>query len=353
MTKYDIETPAVIIDESIALDNIKKYQTYCDQHGLQLRPHIKTHKLPYFAQAQIDAGAVGITCQKISEAEVMAEHGIEDILITYNILGAAKLRRLRQLSEKVARLAVVADSETVIDGLARTFESASNPLEVLIECDTGGARCGVQSVTEAVALADPIHQSNGLVLRGLMTYPPIDRHGQVQRFLDNARQAFRERSLPCRTVSSGGTPNMWQAHRVKATTEYRIGTYIYNDRSLLDSGVCSTENCALHVLATVVSTPTATRAVIDAGSKILTYDLNGLNNYGAVVGRNDLLVTGLSEEHGIVATLDGSDTGLSVGERVEIIPNHCCVVSNMVDSVHLYRHGDYRKTKVAARGCVT
>lgn len=353
----DIETPAVLIDQDIAHANIIAYQKYCNAHGLQLRPHIKTHKLPHMAHAQINAGAIGITCQKISEAEVMAAHGIDDILISYNILGENKLHRLRQLSENTRRLAVVADSATVIDGLARAFAAMPKPLEVLIECDTGAARCGVQSVREAAELAQLVQRAAGLTLRGLMTYPAAGHIDETQKFLAAARDALREQSLPCATISSGGTPDMWRAHTAEAVTEYRIGTYIYNDRSLLESNVCAVQDCALHILSTVISTPIPTRAIIDAGSKILTYDLNGLQHYGVICAhaklRNHLVVTGLSEEHGIIVAADGRATGLSIGERVRIIPNHCCVVSNMVDSVFFHRDGECTQTAVAARGCVT
>lgn len=354
MTIDDIETPAVLIDESIARANIAAYQSYCDMHGLQLRPHIKTHKLPQLAKAQLEAGAKGITCQKISEAEVMASHGIDDILITYNMLGERKLQRLRRLAENTRRLAVTADNQTVIDGLARAFGAAPRPLEVLVECDTGAARCGVQSPQEAVALAQRIHHAGGLSLRGLMTYPAAGCGGEAQKFLAVAKDALREQSLPCDAISSGGTPDMWRAHTAPEVTEYRVGTYIYNDRSLLESGVCAVTSCALQVLATVVSTPTPARAVIDAGSKILTCDLNGLQHYGVLLGRDNLVVGGLSEEHGIIVALDGGATKLSIGKRVRIIPNHCCVVSNMVDSVTLHHNGhSCTQVTVDARGCVT
>ena len=141
MTKIDeIETPTLVIDEQIALANIAAFQAHCDAHGLALRPHIKTHKTVHFAQAQLAAGASGITCQKIGEAEVMADGGIDDILLTYNILGEAKLKRLFALAGRVRKLAVVADNLTVIDGLSATFADAPKPLRVLIECDTGRLR---------------------------------------------------------------------------------------------------------------------------------------------------------------------------------------------------------------------
>ena len=140
------ETPAVLVDRDVALANVAAFQEYCDKYAIRLRPHIKTHKIPAFAKAQVDAGAAGITCQKISEAEIMATHGVRDILVTCNIIGAVKLECLLQLSGRLEKLAVVADNEIVVRGLGAAFASSPEPVDVLVECDTGGKRCGVQSV---------------------------------------------------------------------------------------------------------------------------------------------------------------------------------------------------------------
>lgn len=347
----EIETPAVLVDLDIAERNIDRYQDYCRLHGIALRPHIKTHKMPEFARRQIEAGAVGITCQKIGEAEVMAEAGLDDILITYNIIGTAKLGRLRALAERI-KLSVTADSEAVIDGLSRTFADAPKPLTVLIECDTGAHRCGVTTPSEAATLAQMIEDAPGLSFGGLMTYPATGGTVSVEHWMSEAIVRCEADGLGCRVISSGGSPDMWSADVARVVTEYRVGTYIYNDRSLVEVGVCGLKDCALSVLATVVSTPTAERAIIDAGSKILTSDLLGLQGHGQVLDRADLSVRSLSEEHGNIVSADGA-TRLNIGDRIRIIPNHCCVVSNMVDLVTLHRgfviEGERR---VAARGCV-
>jgi D-serine deaminase-like pyridoxal phosphate-dependent protein len=187
----DIETPAFVVDEAVALRNIMTFQAHCNAKGLTLRPHIKTHKLIHFAKAQAEAGAIGITCQKIGEAEVMAEAGLEDILITFNILGEAKLKRLRALSGKVARLAVVADSAEVVAGLNEAFADAAKKLRVQVECDTGAGRCGVQTPEAAVDLAARIAASKGLEFGGLMTYPaPGGR--RTSRVSCNARCVYSQ-----------------------------------------------------------------------------------------------------------------------------------------------------------------
>ncbi|NKB54028.1 MAG: D-TA family PLP-dependent enzyme [Rhizobiaceae bacterium] len=348
----DIETPAVIIDESIADRNISAFQKYCSKNGLNLRPHIKTHKLPYFAEKQLAAGAQGITCQKIGEAEVMANAGIGDILITFNIVGAAKLERLRALSDRIERLAVTADNQHTIEGLASAFANSQRPLNILIECDTGAGRCGVQSPEEVVELAKLVSHSPGLSFDGLMTYPPVAGAAAVNDFMNRSVSALKSERIKCNIISSGGSPDMWLAHEQPEATEYRIGTYIYNDRSLVERGVCKFADCALTVLATVVSTPTPTRSIIDAGSKMLTSDLLDLDGYGHVLEHPGIRIASLSEEHGILH--HDVDTSLSVGDRISIVPNHVCVVSNMVDTVWIKgRTRELTGLAVAARGLVT
>jgi D-serine deaminase-like pyridoxal phosphate-dependent protein len=346
----EIDTPAVLVDLNIAEANIDRFQAHCDEYGLKLRPHIKTHKLPMLAKRQVEAGAIGITCQKVSEAEAMiSEGGIDDVLITFNILGAEKLHRLRALAEKL-RLSVVADNAATIDGLSAAFADADTPLSVLVECDTGSARCGVMTPQAAADLAAYIAGKPGLTFGGLMTYPPVGQESDVQAWLTQAKTLIETTGLAVPVISNGGSPGMWQAQDVAVATEYRIGTYVYNDRSLQDRGTCTWADCALSVLVTVISVPAGDRAVVDAGSKVLTSDLLGLDGHGHVLGRPDIKVAGLSEEHGVLL----ADTiNLMVGDRLRIIPNHVCVVSNMLDQVQLIR-GDTAlgAQTVAARGKV-
>lgn len=344
-----VETPAVLIDLDIVERNIARCQQHCDRLGLKLRPHIKTHKLPMLALAQIAAGAIGVTAQKIGEAEIMARAGVGDILITFNIVGQKKLERLRRLAE-TTRLSVSADNVTVIDGLASAFADAPKPLNVFVECDTGMHRCGVTQPAQAVQLAARIDAAPGLRLAGLLTYPAAGMSAEAAAWLEETRRLCGEAGLAVETISSGGTPDLYRMSPTGVLSEYRPGVYIYNDRSLLAAGACELADCALTVAATVVSTPAPDRAAIDAGSKILTSDLFGLEGHGLVKGLVDVTIPRLSEEHGHLA-LTASD--LSVGDVVQIVPNHACVVSNMVDHIHLVR-GDYyvREERVAARGTV-
>jgi D-serine deaminase-like pyridoxal phosphate-dependent protein len=353
MTHYsELDTPAVLIDLDRAETNLKRAQAAADKAGIALRPHIKTHKLPHFARRQVELGAVGITVQKLGEAEVMADAGLTDLLLTFNIIGAAKLKRLRALHDRVT-IRVVADSVECVSGLASTFTDAAKPLGVFVECDTGMGRCGVQSPAAAIALARQIIAAPGLAFAGLMTYPAAGKYQAAAQWLADAKSAFSAADIDLPAITTGGTPDIWHMDEAaKVATEYRPGTYIYMDRSQVAAGAATFDDCALTVLATVVSRPTENRAVIDAGSKALTSDLLGLQGHGHVVEYPEAKVTGLSEEHG---TLDVSAcaTKPKIGDVIRIIPNHCCPVTNLFDRVNFIREGELVETvPVAARGRV-
>lgn len=349
-TLQTVSTPAVLVDLDIARRNIDRFQAYADKNGLKVRPHIKTHKLPAVAEMQLRAGAIGVTCQKVSEAEAMiaASPEIRDVLITYNILGAEKLGHLTALARKVT-LSVVADNETVIDGLSGAFALEPAPLQVLVECNTGADRCGVPTPEAAAALAQRIAKAPGLVFGGLMTYPPANDAAAVESFMNRAKAFIEAAGIKVPVITSGGTPSMMEAAKAPVTTEYRPGTYVYNDRSLVSRGACTWDDCALTVLATVVSVPAANRAIIDAGSKALTSDLLGLSGYGHVLSRNDITIDQLSEEHGRLVS--EGPINLKVGDRLRIVPNHACVVTNLVDAVNIIEQGEISALwPVVARG---
>ena len=347
----DLDTPAVLIDLDRVEANLKRVQDYADTHGLKLRPHIKTHKLPRFAKRAIELGAVGITVQKLGEAEVMADAGITEIFLPYNIIGPAKLARLKALAARI-NIAVTADSAQTVAGLSATFAGSAKPLTVLVECDTGMGRCGVQSPAEAVALAQKIAASPGLHFGGLMTYPAAGQVEANAQWLADAKAALTAANLPPEVISNGGTPDIWRAHEVTAATEHRPGTYIYMDRFQVAKNVGSFADCALTVLATVVSRPTENRAIIDAGSKALTSDTLGMPGFGLILAYPEAVITGLSEEHGTI-DLTNCPTKPAIGEKLRIIPNHACVVSNLFDRVTLISGNQVLETvHVDARGRV-
>lgn len=339
MNIEDIDTPAVLIDMDRVEANLARAQDHADAQGLRLRPHVKTHKLPEMALRQIALGAIGITCQKLGEAEAMADGGLTDIFLPYNILGDAKLDRLAALHRRVA-LSVTADSVATVTGYARRF-SPDRPLTVLVECDTGAGRCGVQSSAEAVVLARTIDAAPGLRFGGLMTYPPKGALKATQTFLASAAEALTGVGLPPDVISTGGTPDLMHAAEVVVANEYRPGTYIYSDRMQVAWGHGTLDDCALTVKATVVSRPTPTRAILDAGSKALAADPvpPPFTGHGHILEYPDAVITGLSEEHAVV-DLSSSDARPRIGDTVRIIPNHACVVSNLFDVVHLVRRNE-------------
>ncbi len=345
-------TPAVVIDLDIVERNIARVQAMCDAAGIANRPHIKTHKSPVLATMQRDAGARGITCQKIGEAEVMADGGHDDILISYNILGEQKLGRLGALLSR-AKVTVAADNPTVVAGLPLAAEIAGRDLDVLVECDTGRKRAGVTTPAEAVSLARDIASRPGLSFAGFMLYAPETATAETQAFLDAANAGLREAGLTARMVSTGGTPNLASLGQIKGVTEHRAGTAIFNDRMMMAAGMASLADCALNVFATVVSRAEADRGILDSGSKTLTSDTGGLEGHGLIIEHPEARIARFAEEHGFL-DLSACNLRPNVGDIVRIVPNHVCVVVNMVDRLVTVRGGEIvGELPVAARGRLT
>jgi D-serine deaminase-like pyridoxal phosphate-dependent protein len=332
-----LDTPVATVDLDAVERNIARMQGYCDEHGLAFRPHIKTHKLPAIAHMQLRAGAVGITCQKLGEAEVMEAAGLRDILLTFPLVGAAKAERLAALAGE-ATVSVVGDSETVARGLSAALAAAGTEVGFLVECDTGFDRTGVQSPEAAADLAELADSLPGLRFDGLMTYPTLPGTGP---WLRTAIDAVRARGLEVRTVSAGGTPTFFSNHEVPEVTEVRAGTYVYGDRSCIANGSVALEDCALRIRATVVSRPTAERGILDSGSKTLTNDPaeeTAGGGRGLIVEYPEAQIYALSEEHGHV-DFAACATRPEVGEIVTVIPNHACGCTNMHDEVAVHRSG--------------
>lgn len=351
MQVNELDTPAVTIDLDRLEANIRRGQAIIAARGIGNRPHIKTHKIPAIAKMQMAAGAVGITCQKLGEAEVFIDAGVtDDILITYNIVGEKKTDRLMELSSRVKRLAVVADNDAVVRGLSEAGVRHGRDVPILIECDTGFGRNGVQTPEAARELGRLAMNLPRIRFEGLMTYP--NKAPGTGDFLARAIGLFEADKIPVPVVSGGGTPALLTLSDFPMLTEHRAGTYVYNDVMMVSSGYATWDDCAMHVLSTVVSVPTENRAIVDAGSKVLTREQYYVKDFGRVVEYPDAVVGNLSEEHGMI-DLSRSSAKPKVGEVVRIIPNHCCVVSNMMDEVHGIR-GDKVEVvwPVAARGKV-
>jgi len=342
-------TPAVVVDMDRVERNIARVQQACDAVGVTNRPHIKTHKSPVLARLQIAAGAKGITCQKLGEAEVMVDAGIDDILISYNLLGNEKMDRLGALSAR-ATITAAADNSVVIDDLPTAAARAGRPLAVVVECDTGRKRAGVETPAEAIALARQIASSPQLRFAGFLLYPTESGWAEAQRFFDEALAGVRAAGLEPAIVSTGGTPNLKNLGKLKGATEHRPGTYIYNDRMQIAAGVATLDDCAFQVYATVVSRAGSDRGIVDAGSKTLTTDTGGLDGHGLILEHPEARIARFAEEHGFL-DLSRSNTRPAIGDVVRIVPNHVCVVVNMVDEIVLVRGDEIVGTlPVAARG---
>ncbi|MGA0235640.1 MAG: alanine racemase [Alphaproteobacteria bacterium] len=342
-------TPCMVIDMDRVEANITAAQARCDAAGVANRPHIKTHKSPVLAQMQLDAGAQGITCQKLGEAEVMAQAGITDILLATNLIGAARSGRLSALQRQLP-LKVCADNPVSLEAYAAAAKAADRPLDVLIECDTGLERAGVETPAEVLALAAQIKDDPWLKFEGLLFYPPLDGWPATQTFFDRVHQGLAELGLQPKTVSTGGTPNFTNLGQLKGATEHRAGTCIFNDRMMIAAGMATLEDCALHVYATVVSRGGAQRGILDSGSKTLTNDSGGLDGYGYILEHPNARIHKFAEEHGFL-DLSHCEPKPEIGEIVRVVPNHVCVVVNMVDQLVMVRGEEILgPLPVAARG---
>lgn len=355
----DLETPAALVDVDQMHANLNRVGSYCRTHGIGWRPHAKTHKTPELAAEQIRAGAHGITVATPREAEVMAEVA-DDILLAYPPLGASKLDRLMALPRQV-RLTVALDSSEALRALARSATQSGRQVGVLIEFDAGMHRVGVATPEAAVALGGEAAALEGIEYRGITFYPGHIRGNVadeapalqalselVSRYVD----ALQRAGLSPEVVSGGSTPTLWQSHTIPALTEVRPGTNIFNDRATAGVGACEWGECAYTVLATVVSTAVEGQAVIDAGSKALAKEelrAEG-GGYGALLDRPEVVVKGLSEEHGLL-DLSRTEWRPRVGDRVRVVPNHVCVSVNLHEQLWGVRGDEVvDRWRVAGRG---
>ncbi|GJG85391.1 alanine racemase [Gemmatimonadetes bacterium T265] len=378
-----LETPAPLVDLDRLALNLDRMAAYCAMHGFGLRPHVKTHKSPRIAAEQLRLGAGGVTCATVREAEVMAEL-TDDVLLAYPLVGMTALRRLTNLAPSV-RITVALDSERAAAQLAAAASEIGRTVGVLVELDVGMRRTGVRDGAAAVALATYVADQTALRFDGLAFYPGHVRQtiahqapamGDVARHVAAAVRALEAVGLPPRIVSGGSTPAAWRMHEIPQLTEVRPGTYVYNDRVTAAIGACEWDECAFSVLATVVSTAVPGQAVVDAGTKALgrepidaarvadgEADGDGgawergvagarVDGFGALVDRPEVVVSRMSEEHGIL-DLSRTDWRPEVGEQVRVVPNHACVAVALNDMMFGVRD-DVVETRwpVAARGRV-
>jgi D-serine deaminase-like pyridoxal phosphate-dependent protein len=357
----ELETPAPVVDLDRLAGNIARAARYAADHKLGLRPHIKTHKSPRLAAEQLRAGAIGLTCATPYEAEVMSTVA-DDLLLAYPPVGSLRARRVAALPEHV-RLTVALDSAAAVDDLAAAARSADREIGVDVELDLGMHRVGLPVVNDAIALARRIRDARPLRFTGIAFYPGHIREGvdaqdaklsSLGAALGEALDQFDRAGLRPVVVSGGSTPTMWRTHELPGVTEFRPGTYIFNDRTTAEIGACEWADCALTVLATIVSTAVPRQAVIDAGSKALGREplraALGEGGFGSLLEHPEVIVKGMSEEHGIL-DLSNSSWTPTVGERVRVIPNHVCIVVHLNDIVYGVRGARVETSwPVAARG---
>jgi D-serine deaminase-like pyridoxal phosphate-dependent protein len=278
----------------------------------------------------------------------MVQAGIRDILIPYNILGAKKLNRLVRLARR-AKISVTADSDVTLKGLSSAAQDGGVTIPVLVEFDTGAERCGVETPEEATQLAKLIDTLPSLQFAGLMTYPLNEK---TDPFVQAVRKTVGTAGIQVDQVSVGGTQCMWTAHEHQEITEYRAGMYVYGDRYTLSNGAMTLEQCSYSVRTTVVSRPTSTRGVLDAGSKSLASDSMGLEGHGYILEYPDALIYKLSEEHGHV-DFSKCKRRPEIGEVVRVLPNHCCVSNNLHNRIIGFRGDEVEVVwPVLARGTV-
>lgn len=365
----DLDTPSVIVDLDILERNIAEMAELARAAGVALRPHIKTHKTPEIARMQIEAGAVGVTCAKIGEAEALADAGLTDFFIAHPLVTATKARRLADLARRPGvTVATIADSPEGIAALSAVFAGEFGLLDVLVKVDTGLGRVGVQPGEPTIALARQIAAAPGLRFAGICAHEgfsygqsdPAQRDAATRRGVETLVATARDLAaagLRCERVSVGSTPGARAAIATPGVTEVRPGNYTFYDAMQVGLNVVPVERCALRVLATVVSHTARDRAVLDAGSKTFTSDkgvhgMSGANNFGIILGKEGVTLHALSEEHGWLR-LDPAGDDLAIGEVLQIIPIHSCPVANLAEELVIVR-GDrvVDRWAVAAQGRV-
>lgn len=355
--------------------NLERMQSAATTRGLRLRPHAKTHKSIQLAQRQIAGGAVGICCAKLGEAEVFAEAGIEDIRLPYP-LNPVNAERVIELLDRT-RLSFIVDHADVAHGWSEAMRAAGREVDVLVKVDVGFHRCGIDpDAAGAAAFVAQVAELPGLRFRGLLSHAGhgygATSEAELQtiarteaQILTTLAERVRGDGVEVPEISVGATPTARFSLVERGLTEVRPGNYIYYDRTQVALGAASWDDCALTVLARVVTKPASDRIIVDSGSKTLTNDLargiTQMPGHGTVLTSvegtqrpdEDLVVERLSEEHAIVRARSGTHA-LVPGDLVRIVPNHSCVVSNLVDAAWITDGNDVvEPLQISARGRIT
>lgn len=359
-----LETPSLLIDRDIAVANIEMMQKKADSMGLKLRPHIKTHRMPYFAKLQMEAGACGIACAKIGEAEVMADHGISDIFIANEVIGEDKYERLKELHRRV-HVRIGIDNEVQLAQMEKVFATEERPLEVQIEYEVGEVRTGVTNDEQLISLVNAIKQCEHVVLKGIFSHEGHTyKADNIEDCCEKAKIAYektvraaniiRDLGVDIDTVSIGATPSVMNGHSFEGITELRLGTYVFFDVGQ-SKAINDFSHCAATVLASVISKPQDNRVVLDTGAKALVSQNRAVGicataGFGAIKGAEDITIENLFDEHGVLNNEKFKNL-VNVGDKVEVIPSHVCPTVNLYDTAYLVSEGKVIETlPITCRG---
>jgi D-serine deaminase-like pyridoxal phosphate-dependent protein len=352
----DLDTPSLLVDLDRLEKNINRMAKFAKDCGVELRPHVKTHKVPDLAKMQLRAGSKGVCLQKVSEAEIFAAHGIKDIFITNEIVGAQKHQRLAQLAGKI-HLGVAADDVGIVKAMGNAVREAGSELDVYVDVDSGMGRCGVQP-DDAAEIADAVERENGLVFKGIMGYEGHVGGGKTKAerlklsndamtAVTRAKKGIEKKGIDVEVVSVGSSVSTWTVAKDPVVTEVQPGMYVFNDVMLLDREVATIDDCALTVLVTLMSKPAAEKGVVDAGSKAFQWDQG---QFPRAFDREGVKMVKFSEEHGWL-TLEGKAKELKLGDRLRFIPVHCCTCVNQHDEMIGIRGSKVEKVwPILARG---
>jgi D-serine deaminase-like pyridoxal phosphate-dependent protein len=356
-----VDTPALIVDLAVLEGNIARMAAFAREHQVAMRAHVKSHKIPELARKQMEAGAAGIVCQKLGEAEVMADAGLDDILVPYPIIGPIKIGRLLDLARRV-HFTTTVDSLEGAAAISAAAEAAGLVVDTMLEVDNGYHRCGVPP-NDAVTLARRIALDlPGLRFKGLLGYEGhvygLDSADQIDGvarraydILGSIAAELRAAGIAVECVSTGSSVSFQTAAAHPAVTEIRVGGYLFADRSVVKLRGATPDQCALTVLATVVSKRGADHVVVDVGAKALSHaTLSGIEGYGLIRGHEDAVLDHLADEHGMISVPEGGRP-FSLGERVTIVPNeHTVVVNQFLELVGVRAGRVECVWPVAARG---
>lgn len=364
MALADVDTPALLLDLDAFEANVACMQSFADGAGLRLRPHAKTHKCPAIARYQIAAGAIGVCCQKVSEAEILVDGGVADILVSNEVVGQRKLARLAELARR-ARIGVCVDHPQQVRDLEAALGAAGATIDVLVEVDVGAGRCGVQPGEPALALARQIVSSECLNLGGLQAYHGRAQHlrspgerqaaiAEAARLAAATRDALEAEGISCPVVTGAGTGTFECEAMSGVYGELQVGSYIFMDGDYAANDVAQDSlfrqfQHSLHVLATVMSCNHSGQAVLDAGLKAFSVD----SGMPLVAGHPQASVLKASDEHGVVSFAPEDAAEFTLGNKVRLVPGHCDPTVNLYDWLVCYRGNNVEDVwRISARGAL-